>query len=412
MNLYFEMRRKGWAKRTLLIIALTLMPFYVYGGEVKSQTGDVAGNTNQTVSASLEKEGKLSVIVFYSTHCKICMELEKEFFPSIKEKYKNKVIWEDLETSNNSANLTKLVTLSVRLRNDDGHVPSVLVGNSLLIGRDEIKSKLADSIELALKAKKGPLGFIQIELLQVFKKISIFTVIASGLIDGINPCAFAVIVFFVSFLAVYGYRKREIIYVGTSYCVAVFLTYLLIGLGFFNFLYSLSNFYTVIKIFYYFIAAFCFILSGLALYDFFKFKKTKQTDEMILQLPHFFKKRINEIIGSHLRKKQDEGVFSLLVSAFVVGFFVSLLEAACTGQVYLPTIVLILKNTNLRVLAFGYLIVYNLMFILPLIIVFVLSLLGFSSQKFNNFLKENISRIKFLMFLLFLLLGLVILWIS
>jgi cytochrome c biogenesis protein CcdA len=398
-------------KRILLLLALFAAPFCIYADGAKvPETG--TKNPGPAVSASSGKNYKLPVSVFYSPHCKVCMELEKEFFPAVKEKYKDKVAWEDLDTANNSANLTRLVTLSIRLKNDSGHVPSVLIGDTLLVGRDEIKTRLSDTIELALKQRKGPLGFMRIELLQVFKKISVFTVIASGLIDGINPCAFAVIVFFVSFLAVYGYRKREIIYVGASYCIAVFLTYLLIGLGFFNFLYSLSNFYSVIKIFYYFIAAFCFVLSGLALYDFFKFKTTKQTDGLILQLPHFFKKRINEIIGSHLRKKHDEGALSLSISAFVVGFFVSLLEGACTGQVYLPTIVLILKNTNLRALAFSYLVVYNLMFILPLIVVFVLSLLGFSSQKFNNFLKTNMSGIKLLMFLLFFLLGLVILWIS
>ncbi len=399
-------------KRILLIIALTIVPFCVYPNETKSSTDTPGNNVSQAVSTPSKEKDKLQVIVFYSSHCKVCMELKKEFFPSIKEKHKNNITWEELETSSNSANLIKLVTLSVRLRNIDGQVPSVLIGDSLLVGRDEIKSKLVNSIELALKAQKSPLRFLKVELLQVFKKISIFTVIASGLIDGVNPCAFAVIVFFVSFLAVYGYRKREIIYVGTSYCLAVFLTYLLIGLGFFNFLYSLSNFYNVIKMFYYFIAVFCFILSGLALYDFFKFKKTGQTDGMVLQLPHFLKKRINEVIGSHLRKRQEEGVLHLCASAFVVGFLVSLLEGACTGQVYLPTIVLILKNTDLRLKAFSYLIIYNLMFILPLVVVFVLSLLGLGSQKFNNFLKENMAGIKFLMFLLFLLLGLVILWIS
>lgn len=400
-------------RRILLIIALTVVPFCVYSGGIKPSSADSPGNaTSQTVAVSSEKEGKLQVIVFYSPHCKVCMALEKEFLPSIKEKYKNKITWEELDTSSNSANLIKLVTLSVRLRKLDGRVPSILVGDSLLIGNDEIRSKLVDRLEFALKARKTPLGFIKVELLQIFKKISVLTVIASGLFDGINPCAFAVIVFFVSFLAVYGYRKREIIYVGTFYCLAVFLTYLLIGLGFFNFLYSLSNFYNVIKLFYYFIAGFCFILCGFALYDFFKFRKTKESDGLILQLPHFLKKRINEVIGSHLRKKQEEGIFNLSVSAFVVGFFVSLLEGACTGQVYLPTIVLILKNTNLRIKAFSYLILYNIMFILPLVIIFVLSLLGFSSQKFNKFLKEKMLGIKFLMFLLFLLLGLVILWIS
>jgi cytochrome c biogenesis protein CcdA len=174
----------------------------------------------------------------------------------------------------------------------------------------------------------------------------------------------------------------------------------------------MAGFYTAIKVFYYFIAGFCFVLSGLALYDYFRFKKTKETEGLILQLPGFLKKRINEVIGSRLRNKKDESVISLCVSAFVVGFLVSLLEAVCTGQVYLPTIVLILKSTNLRLKAFTYLIIYNLMFVLPLICVFVLSLLGFSSQKFNDFLKKNIATIKLLMFVLFLLLGFVLIWLS
>jgi len=52
------------------------------------------------------------------------------------------------------------------------------------------------------------------------------------------------------------------------------------------------------------------------------------------------------------------------------------------------------------------------MFILPLIVIFALSLIGFSSQRFNKYLKNNLANIKFLMFLLFLLLGLVILWLG
>ncbi|MDP2923415.1 MAG: hypothetical protein Q8O30_06830 [Candidatus Omnitrophota bacterium] len=355
---------------------------------------------------------KPAITLFHSDRCKKCLKLKEEFLPAVKEKYKDKVEWKDLNIDNNQKNLILLLSLSAKLRNKTAFVPAVWAGDSLLVGVEEIEKGIGKAIEDVLRKKSSLFDFSKIDLLSVFKKISVFTVIGAGLIDGINPCAFAVIIFFVSFLAVYGYRKREIIWVGSSYCLAVFITYLLLGLGFFKFLYSLSNFYLLIKVFYYFIAAFCFCLSGLALYDYFKFKKTGGTEELVLQLPKFLKKRINIVIGSRLREKKDEAIINLVISSFVVGFLVSLLEAACTGQVYIPTIVFILKNTNLRLKAISYLLLYNLMFVLPLIIIFILSLLGFSSQKFNNFLKENMARIKFLMFLLFLLLGLVIIWLS
>lgn len=404
-------------KKIIYIFLLVFLSLGIFSG-IQSQ--EPLATENTTAVAPIAKPAaqppkdtnKPDVILFYSQHCKICLELKKEFLPAIKEKYAAKVNWQELNIQENKENLVKLMSVSMRLRNHEGLVPSILIGDTLLVGKTEIKDQLIGTLDLAISAKKTFFGFINIDLLQMFKKISVFTVITSGLIDGINPCAFAVIVFFVSFLAVYGYRKREIIYVGTFYCLAVFITYLLIGLGFFNFLYSLSGFYTIVKVFYYFISGFCFLLSGLALYDYFRFKRTKETEGLILQLPGFLKKRINEVIGSRLRRKKEEGVVSLCLSAFVVGFLVSLLEAICTGQVYLPTIVLILKSTDLRLKAFTYLIIYNLMFILPLICVFVLSLIGFSSQKFNEFLKKHLGRIKLLMFFLFLLLGFVLLWLS
>ncbi|MFA5271351.1 MAG: hypothetical protein WC412_03300 [Candidatus Omnitrophota bacterium] len=404
-------------KKIIYIFLLLFLPLSAYSQEppqvlTANENAPAVTSATENISKIPKDAHKPDVIMFYSPHCKLCLELKKEFLPAIKEKYIGKVNWQELNVQENKENLVKLMSISMRLKNQEALVPSILVGDTLLVGKIEINDKLVGAIDLAISAKKTFLGFINIDLLQMFKKISVFTVITSGLIDGINPCAFAVIVFFISFLAVYGYRKREIIYVGTFYCLAVFITYLLIGLGFFNFLYSLSGFYTIIKVFYYFISGFCFLLSGLALYDYFRFKKTKETEGLILQLPGFLKKRINEIIGSRLRYKREEGVVSLCLSAFVVGFLVSLLEAVCTGQVYLPTIVLILKSTNLRLKAFTYLIVYNIMFILPLICVFVLSLIGFSSQKFNDFLKKHLGRIKLLMFFLFLLLGFVLLWLS
>jgi cytochrome c biogenesis protein CcdA len=147
----------------------------------------------------------------------------------------------------------------------------------------------------------------------------------------------------------------------------------------------------------------------LALYDFYKFKKSGETDEMLLQLPKIFKKRINMVIGAGLREKRGSGILNLVVSSFVIGFLVSLLEAVCTGQVYIPTIIYILKTTPMKLKAFTYLVLYNLMFILPLIIIFILSLIGVSSNKFNLFLKRHIGAVKLAMVVLFFILGLLIL---
>lgn len=355
---------------------------------------------------------KLEAMFFYSTHCKACLAIKTQILPAIKEKYKGKVEWRELNTSDDQKNLTMLFALAMQFKKDRAVTPSILVGDVFLTGKEEIVSSLEKTLVLALMKNSSPFEFIKIDLIQVFKKLSFFTVMGSGFIDGINPCAFAVIVFLISFLAVYGYRKTEMLYIGLFYCFAVFLTYLSLGFGFFKFLYALETFYLVIKSFYYFIAVFCFILAILALYDYWRFRQSGETDDMILQLPPFLKKRIHLIMGRELRDHRPRSVFSLAASAFVIGVLVSLLEAVCTGQVYVPTIVFILKNTQLKVKAATYLLLYNFMFVLPLIVVFLLSFFGFSSQRFNKELKKNLGRIKILMSILFLLLGVVILLIS
>jgi cytochrome c biogenesis protein CcdA len=352
---------------------------------------------------------KLTVTLFYSPHCKFCLRFKEETLPQLKAKYKDTVAWRELDTANDQNNLALLIATSRQFKRKTANVPSVLVGEYFLVG-DELKTKLDATIALSLKQKKNPIYAFKKNLVEVFKELSLLTVIGGGLADGINPCAFAVIVFFVSFLAVHGYRKRDIVCIGSFYCLAVFTTYLLIGLGIFNFLYRLSGFYLAIKFFYYLVAAFCFILAGLSLYDRFRFKETRSSGEMILQLPKFLKKKINIVIGKGLREKKERTVVDLAFTSFVVGVGVSLLEAACTGQVYVPTIVFILQYAPYRLRALGYLVLYNLMFVLPLVIIFILALAGVSSQKFTDFLKRHLAALKILLAIVFFSLGILLIW--
>ena len=234
-----------------------------------------------------------------------------------------------------------------------------------------------------------------------FQKITFWAIIGSGLVDGINPCAFAVIVFFISFLTVYKYNRREIILIGSSYCVAVFIAYLLLGLGVFKFLYAMRGFAYVIKAFYILTAALCLIFFVLSIYDLIIYCKTKKSDGMLLQLSLGNKTRIHKIMGFFLRDKQKSTV-RLVLAALAVGFCVSLVEAVCTGQVYMPTCVLIMQDPDLRTRAAFYLVLYNLMFIIPLVAVFVLALLGYESKGFNDFLKKHLGLTKVLLSLVFL----------
>jgi len=76
---------------------------------------------------------------------------------------------------------------------------------------------------------------------------------------------------------------------------------------------------------------------------------------------------------------------------------------------YLPTIAFVLKEATLRVRAFGYLLLYNLMFTTPLLVVLALALLGTTSEGFSRFTKKHMAAIKISMAILFFGLGTLIL---
>jgi len=139
-------------------------------------------------------------------------------------------------------------------------------------------------------------------------------------------------------------------------------------------------------------------LAVLSIRDFFTARKG-ELEDMALNLPKALRKRINATI--HDSKK----IGSYVVGAFVSGVLISLLELACTGQIYLPTIIFMSSVPELRGKAIGYLLLYNLMFIIPLIVVFILAYYGTTSKQLSAFLKKHAAAVKLGMAAVFLTLA-------
>lgn len=231
-------------------------------------------------------------------------------------------------------------------------------------------------------------------LIERFKSLGPFAIMSAGFIDGINPCAFATIILFMSYLAIIGRKGRSLIYVGVAFTTAVFLTYFLVGLGVFQFIQSLIIFSVFSKILYILIALLAFTLGVLSLIDYVKARKGKAKD-MFLQLPSSIKNRIQKTIREKTRAER------FVIAAFITGVTVSLLELACTGQVYLPTLCFVVGVPELRSNAILYLLLYNLMFVVPLIIVFIVTYFGTSSSSLANFMQRHIAPVKLLTSILF-----------
>jgi hypothetical protein len=92
---------------------------------------------------------------------------------------------------------------------------------------------------------------------------------------------------------------------------------------------------------------------------------------------------------------QEEGKSTrFLFAAMAIGFIVTLLQSTCTSQVYLPTILFVTNIPSLRDSAIFYLILYNLVYILPLVVIFSIVYWGTTSEQLSFFLQRRTSTIK------------------
>jgi cytochrome c biogenesis protein CcdA/glutaredoxin len=239
----------------------------------------------------------------------------------------------------------------------------------------------------------------QKSIVERFQSLGAFTVVLAGLVDGLNPCAFATLIFFVSYLTLSGRKGREVLSVGAAFTFGVFLAYMLVGIGFYRALDLLGDTLTTLgRWLYGLTAVFCLVLAVVSFFDYLKARRGEIGD-MALNLPHRLRMQINATI----RKTRTSRAFVL--AACVTGVVVSFLELACTGQVYLPTIIFVMSVPELKVQATLFLLLYNLLFVAPLVVVFVLTYYGTGAKQFSNFLQRRASTVKLGMSFLFLALG-------
>jgi len=283
-------------------------------------------------------------------------------------------------------------------------VPAIFIANECLI--KEIPSAGLERMIIKHAGNCPRLDTIRVtnagsNIFNRFKKFSILGIMAAGFLDGINPCAFATIIFFVSYLFFAGRKRRDVLLMAVFFILAVFVSYLAIGLGAYKVLQVLTGFKIAAKIVFLAFGIFAVILGVLSLYDYYVSRKG-DTAKMLLQLPLAVKQRIHKNI------KEKTGSAGVVIGSIAAGFAISFLEFGCTGQVYLPTITFIISRQGPALKPIASLVLYNLMFILPLIAIAVIAA-SLSAKPVGEFLEKRIPAVKIVTAALFFGLGILLL---
>lgn len=346
-------------------------------------------------------DAPVKVYFFSQVGCNYCNKLKNYLAEQFQ---KNTGIKLDLHIKSMKDAIPLLPALKEKTGLDIKKSPILVVGEYVRSGTKEIDKNYIKDIKKTSEKKPEERTDLMDGLKPKKDKVNLpstLAVILFGLIDGINPCAFATIIFLISYLAYSKKTKRETLIIGSIYTIVVFLTYFIVGFFAHGLLSELlqSSGYTRISLIIKIISIeLVLVLAILTLIDIIKALKG-DTSDMLLTLSSNQKKHIHKII----REKIKFG--GIVLSSIVIGVLVSFFELACTGQVYLPTILYIVgledTGTVTKTVGILQLLLYNIAFIIPLVIIFLVSYFGVSSKALQNVLQKNTALIKVLLFLLF-----------
>jgi len=210
----------------------------------------------------------------------------------------------------------------------------------------------------------------------------------TGFLDGIHPCAIAILIFFIAFLLTLHRSFKNIIGLGLVYIIVIFLTYLAIGIGLFSGIMLFGQHHFFAKL-----GSWLLIFLGVVnLKDYF-FPQFK----LGIKIPRVS----SEKIKGYLEKAT---LSTVVVAAFLVG----LCSVPCSGGIYAAITALLASKTTFLT-GFLYLLLYNLMFVMPLIILLVLATNPYTLVKFGEWQQKHKKTQKLVMGLFMIALGAAIL---
>ncbi|MBI5470557.1 hypothetical protein HY968_04555 [Candidatus Kaiserbacteria bacterium] len=213
-------------------------------------------------------------------------------------------------------------------------------------------------------------------------------VLASSLLDSVHPCSFSILLITIAFLFGLQLSRQKIMQIGGVYIAGIFAAYLAIGLGLLQVLHLFSTPHFMGKL-----GASLLILFGI-----------------ITLLNRFFprlpiKLKMPAITRRPMAKLLEQ---TSIAAAFGLGLLVGICQFPCMGGPYLMVIGL-LRDQVTYLTGFWYLLLYNLILIVPLVLV-----LWFSSDKtvvdkMQEWKRDHMARVRLVAGIAMIVLGALIL---
>lgn len=344
------------------------------------------------------------VDLYAEAGCPSCERLGQRILPLLAARYPGRHLLRRHDLGDEAVYL-RFLECHRRLGSGDNEPVYAVVDDRLMLsGEREIAARLVQAVGEALAspppaAPPAPPVHPRSALQKLIDNFTWPGVLAAGLIDSLNPCAIATLVFFMSLLAARGARAPRLLAAGLAFAAGSWLAYFALGLGLLHAWRALDAFRQLRAAINTAMAFILILLAILSLRDALRYRRSGRARDITLQLPRAVRQAI------HGRLRHGLGARLLIPSMLAAGVAVTLLESLCTGQIYLPTLALVARASPSPWRALGYLAGYNLMFILPLLAVLALALAGLRFTRLLHWSRRTVILAKLLAALLFLVLA-------
>jgi len=215
-------------------------------------------------------------------------------------------------------------------------------------------------------------------------------VLIAALLDSVHPCSFSILLITVAFLFGMQMSRKKILELGGTYIAGIFVAYFLIGLGILKILHLFNTPHFMGKL-----GATILILFGVL----------NLINRFFPSFP--LKLKIPSVAHGAMSKLMDKASFP---AVFGLGLLVGICQFPCMGGPYLMVIGL-LKDQVTYMSGFGYLLLYNLILIIPLVAVLFISAEKVLVEKMEMWKRDNMNGLKLWSGVAMIIIGILILFI-
>lgn len=332
----------------------------------------------QIASAQGNKD---KITIFEAIGCTHCLKLDEFIQQNNLEKIFN-IEKKEIRFNRQSAEEFNRLADQFNIPLEQRGTPSALIDGQFIVGDQPIIKSLKEKI------KNLPLTSPNNNIINSSKKLTLPLVTGAAIVDAINPCEFAILIILLTAILTAGNKKRAF-WAGLAFSLSIFISYLLMGLG----AYKAFNLVGFSSWFLKFIGGLAIIIGLLNLKDYFWYGKG-----FIMEVPLSWRPKMQGLVKS----------VTSPIGALLIGFLVSLFLLPCTSGPYLIILGLLAKQETFMP-ALGWLVYYNLIFILPMVLITLAIYFGLDPAKAEATRQKKLELLHLIAGLIMIEMGLVIL---